>query len=157
MGNGTTEGVIIVTGSREWRDQAIIYRTLNALAPKLVVHGGCPSGADHIAHLWAHAYQVDERFVRAKWGVGGELDRGAGFKRNIRMLEEYPGVRVVAFPFGKASGTRHCIENAKKRGHMVMVVNPTGDWQLFEPVAGPQQDLVMPGHGEERQGRSSSA
>lgn len=130
--------VVIVTGSREWRDQGIIFRTLNAMQPRLVVHGGCTRGADHIAHLWAHASEVDERFVRAKWRTGGELDRGAGFKRNIRMLEEYPGVLVLAFPFGKASGTRHCMENATKRGHELMAFNPDGSWQIIEPMLGPK-------------------
>lgn len=54
---------ILVTGSREWTDDSIIYRALAAHPPialsldlsNVVVHGKAP-GADMIADHWAHQF-----------------------------------------------------------------------------------------------------
>lgn len=135
MGQSGKGETVIVTGSRIWIKQSVIYAALDAHAPALVVHGGASRGGDHIAHLWADAHDVDEHTVRAKWRrPDGTLDRGAGFARNIRMLEMYPGCLVLGFPFGKANGTRHCMDNAAARGHKVMMFSPDGGWIIRTPM-----------------------
>ena len=51
---------VLVTGSRDWYDQQAIWDALATVARELpadrdllLVHGACPSGADHMAHEWA--------------------------------------------------------------------------------------------------------
>src|SRR4029453_13494059 len=60
-----------------------------------------------------------------RWG------KNAGAKRNIEMLERYPGALVIAFPLPQSKGTWHCVFQARKRGHKVFVVKPDGDWSLI--------------------------
>lgn len=54
---------ILVTGSRDWSDQQAVYgaladiiRELPADREVIIVHGACPTGADHMAHEWARGY-----------------------------------------------------------------------------------------------------
>jgi hypothetical protein len=123
--------VIIVTGSREWTRQAVIFRALDAEQPELVVHGAA-WGADHIAHRWAVANAVDEHAIRAKWRLpDGGIDRRAGHQRNHRMLLAYPGALVLAFPLGESHGTRGCMTEAARRGHAVKVYDEEGGLVLF--------------------------
>lgn len=120
--------VVIVTGSRAWPTDAysVVWRALAAERPELVVHGACPLGPDEMAERWCKRMQVDYRGMPAHWERDGVKDRGAGFKRNVRMLERYPGELVLGFPFGDARGTRHCIANALRLGHPVKVFDVTG-------------------------------
>lgn len=66
----------------------------------------------------------------ADWKKEG---RAAGFKRNILMLELGPDI-VIAFWDWRSSGTRHTIDEAKKRGIPTEIVSPirgTRQIQLF--------------------------
>lgn len=119
-----------MTGSRAWPPHAahVIWQMLTAHAPALVIHGGCPEGADDMAEAWCRRSETDSRIVRAYWTrhTGGKLDRGAGHARNSRMLELYPDAAVLAFPFGKASGTRGCVKRAVELGRPVLVFDTAG-------------------------------
>jgi hypothetical protein len=130
MTHPVRQGEVIVTGSRQWPTHAtrIIWQMLAAHNPSLVVHGGCTEGADEMAEAWSRRSEVDSRIVRARWttDTGGKLDRGAGHARNSRMLELYPDAPVLAFPFGKASGTRGCMRRAVELGHAVFVFTTAG-------------------------------
>lgn len=117
--------VIIVTGSRVWNRPEIIGAALLARNPDLVVTGACPRGADLLAEQWAKRCQVDYLGMPARWNTA--TGRGAGFERNIRMLDRFPKATVLAFPEGEARGTRHCIEQAKKRGMRVEVYDSKGE------------------------------
>lgn len=52
---------ILITGSRDWQDRAAVDDILTATAaanaftetPTVIVHGGCPTGADAMADDWA--------------------------------------------------------------------------------------------------------
>jgi hypothetical protein len=50
--------------------------------------------------------------IPADWKTHG---RSAGPKRNLMMLDMKPDL-VLAFWDGKSPGTKHLIENARKRG-----------------------------------------
>lgn len=121
------EDVIIVTGSRDWEDAELLGRALLAHKPGLVVEGGA-RGADALARQWAYGQRITCVTVPADWDRWG---KNAGVVRNVKMLEQYPGALVVAFPLPQSRGTYHCIREAVKRGHKVMVVKPSGDWGMF--------------------------
>mgnify|MGYP001577032477 CR=1 FL=1 len=119
--------VVLVTGSRDWRDSALIARVLEMLAPDLLVEGGA-RGADRIASVWAQGKGVKTVRVVAHWD---EYGKKAGAIRNSAMLDLYPKADVVAFPLPSSIGTYDCIRKAVKRGHKVMVVKPSGDWSII--------------------------
>lgn len=119
-------GPVIVTGSREWPEYLTIWTVLDAYEPELVVHGGA-IGADSMAESWCKRRQVDSHICRPKWGHDPVIDTRAGLVRNVRMLSEYPRALVLAFPFGKSSGTRHCIGESVRRGHKVKVFDVGGE------------------------------
>lgn len=129
-------GAFIITGSRAWRAWNVIYAVLDRVQPELVVHGAC-EGADLMAESWAKARDVDYRGMPARWRPGGVLDKGAGFARNLRMLETYPGQPVLAFPAGKASGTRSCMALATRLGHRVWVYDEEG--RLIQRLGSPER------------------
>ena len=122
-----TERIVIVTGSRIWPSHTIVWQVLDAHAPTLVVHGAA-IGVDGMAESWAKGREVDYHGMPARWTGQtrdrSRLDRGAGHARNRRMLLLYPGALVLAFPWGKASGTRGCIRMARELGHPVTVTVP---------------------------------
>lgn len=123
-----TEKVVIVTGSRIWLKWQVVYDALAYHDPELVVTGSCQYGPDAMAEGWAKKNQVDYYGMPAHWNRGpdGDYDRGAGHKRNQRMLERFPGALVLAFPLGEARGTNDCIARAKKMGMPVWVYAETG-------------------------------
>lgn len=107
---------VIVTGSRDWRDDALIAEALGQLRPRLVVQGGA-KGADDLAACWARASGIEVRTFAANWKRHG---RRAGILRNVEMLEAYPNATVVAFSLG-TPGTEHMIRDANRRGHVVLI------------------------------------
>jgi hypothetical protein len=116
-----TDRVVIVTGSRHWENQRLVWQALDQHKPDLVVHGGCETGADEHADRWAKRRQVDTRTFRAKWGERYEIDRSAGPRRNRKMLEAYPSAIVLAFPQG-GPGTADCMSQARElRMHVEII------------------------------------
>lgn len=146
---------ILVTGSRAWPwldydlvDDAICdsfaYKNYRGLYSEVVVvHGGCPQGADKAASVAIQRLQewFDSDFFREEihlpdWkpnGRNGRTDYGAGLKRNQKMVDLGADV-CLAFPTicvgGKKNcspeshyshGTAHCMEAARKAG--IKVVN----------------------------------
>lgn len=127
---------ILVTGSRDWADRDTIRSALlteinAALFAEdskwpVLVHGGCPTGADAIADevwrdLMTRYTSLDEPEVHAAdWRSEG---RAAGPKRNARMVALGADV-VLAFPIGKSPGTRGCMALARKAGIPVVDYDP---------------------------------
>lgn len=115
---------ILVTGSREWKDWATIYKDLLPLPPgSIVVHGGA-RGADRIAGRLAQALDHVVRIYTAQWDLYG---RSAGPIRNQQMLKEEhlnvePIEYVLAYPLPQSMGTRDMILRAVKAG--IPVVYP---------------------------------
>src|SRR5262245_12175675 len=115
---------VLVCGSRSWRDYDTIYYRISRFAPgTLFIHGGA-SGADSLGARACREQGFEETAFPARWRrANGSLDRSAGLRRNIEMLNEGPDV-VVAFWDGSSRGTAHTIEQARRRGIPVEVFEP---------------------------------
>lgn len=81
---------ILVTGSRDWEDQQAVCRALADTVRPLpadreivIVHGACPTGADHMAHEWACGFGAVIEAHPANWVKHG---RKAGPIRNALMV-----------------------------------------------------------------------
>jgi hypothetical protein len=64
---------ILVTGSRDWTDDTAIGEALSEVIRPVwhdrgvvIVHGGCPTGADRMAHEWADVFGVAVERHRAE-------------------------------------------------------------------------------------------
>jgi hypothetical protein len=94
---------VLVTGSRDWTDEAAVVKALDVafdeafigdgITAFTVVHGACPTGADQMASEWVQAMNdgelgvtVSEERHPADWSQG----RKAGPERNLRMVQTGP-------------------------------------------------------------------
>lgn len=112
---------ILVTGSRNWPTSTLIDIVLDAALKAhgqnglTLVHGDCPTGADHFADLWGrrHADQgvVVERHP-ADWKM---LGKAAGPIRNEAMVQTHPNL-VLAFLMPDSRGTQDSIRRAEREG-----------------------------------------
>ena len=76
-----------------------------------LVHGGCSSGADQMADVWATQRGVDLIVYPANWKAYGN---SAGPRRNSRMLAHSKPDLVVAFPGG--NGTEDMVRKVVSAG-----------------------------------------
>lgn len=115
--------LVLVCGSRGWRDGSRIYDRLVALDKEhdqvTVLQGGA-QGADRLARGWAWKLGMGVLTVRPDWRKHG---KGAGLKRNEKMADMGPKL-VLAYWDGKSNGTRHMIQTARDRGIPVEVYGP---------------------------------
>jgi hypothetical protein len=79
---------ILVTGSRDWDDEAAVRAALTGLVagrpgPHVVVHGACPTGGDAIADRVAAELGLTVERHPARWRRYG---RTAGYRRNAEMV-----------------------------------------------------------------------
>lgn len=110
---------VLVTGSREWADCYTIYRALQRLSEKhsiIVVHGDCPTGADHLAERAARKLGVPTERHPADWSLG----KKAGPLRNQKMVDLGADL-CLAFPLPGSRGTLDCMRRAKAAG--IKIVN----------------------------------
>lgn len=110
---------VLITGSRTWEDPAPIIAELAKLQPSdVIIHGGCPTGADAIAHEHATAVGHKVEVYRAEWTIHG---RAAGPIRNRQMIASCPDL-VIAFLSGTSRGTRDCVAAARAAWIPVIVI-----------------------------------
>lgn len=109
---------ILVTGGRDYSDQARLFAELDAIHAKrpitVVIQGECKTkiNADQLAKLWAHTRGICCIGIAANWSVYG---KGAGPVRNGWMLEHcWPIDAVIEFPGG--NGTANMCLQAKAKG-----------------------------------------
>jgi hypothetical protein len=104
---------VLVTGDREWKDEAAIERAFERFQPTTLIEGEC-RGLDQMARAVAERRGIPVIAVPAKWDT---LGRGAGPARNAEMLDMGPDV-VLAFHnnFKRSKGTKNCVDQALKRG-----------------------------------------
>lgn len=122
-----TKMKILVTGARDWEDRAVVEREIKKLAPwAIVVHGGCPTGADAFADEAARARGLVVKVYKADWEAEG---KSAGPKRNSKMIREEhrkgdPVALCLAFTkdLDRSRGTKDCVLKARKAGIPVQLV-----------------------------------
>lgn len=141
--------IVLVCGSRKWRDIHAIRMRLLKLPPDCEIIHGAARGADMIAAALATDFGFTVRAFPADWDRHG---KAAGPIRNLAMLDERPDL-VVAFQVGESSGTQHTINEARKRGIPVEVhrnqgepMSPKPKTQPPEPV--PEEDTPVPASPE---------
>ncbi|MBT2477613.1 DUF2493 domain-containing protein [Streptomyces sp. ISL-94] len=110
---------ILVTGSRNWTDIGTIRRALDeayAFTPAdhefVLAHGGCPTGADAIAHAWADRTGVTIDIFIADWANHG---KAAGPRRNARMVAEGADL-CLSFIRNGSRGASHTVALARRAG-----------------------------------------
>lgn len=84
--------IILVTGDRNWANEEIIAKALEANSPSLVVEGGA-RGADRIARMVCTRLGIPFLEIEADWN---KYHRAAGPIRNREMLKQGPTL-VLAF------------------------------------------------------------
>lgn len=104
---------VLVCGGRNYADRARVYKVLDELRPSVVIHGAA-RGADTLAANWAYTRGVEQLPFPADWEAHG---RGAGPRRNAKMLAEGKPDLVVAFPGG--NGTADMVARSRRAGVQV--------------------------------------
>lgn len=124
---------ILITGSRDFEDfnlarEALLscynYFNISESSQVTVVHGGA-RGADSILGYVAKQLGCHVEVHKADWNMNG---KSAGLIRNIKMVSLGADV-VLAFPVGKSSGTRHCIQQAAQHDLPVVNVTESNDYK----------------------------
>ena len=117
--------VIVITGSRNWRDIGRMQRTFDDLCvefpeDEFTLRQGCASGADAIGRSIAYFYGWE---IEDFWPDYTSYSFAEANKiRNIAMLGTYPRpFRVNAYPMSGSRGTWHTVSEAKKRGIEVVI------------------------------------
>ncbi len=132
---------VLVTGSRTWDIHYKIDMVLNELyaladvlnSPLTLVHGACPTGADHLAEQWALSrVNVKVEHWPADWKQYG---KSAGPRRNEAMVDAGADM-CVAFLQDNSIGTRQTIALAR-----------TAHIPTFVIDYGPVVELLSPGPG----------
>lgn len=124
-------GRILVTGSRDWIDEDVIYHALDAAVMDLLIDGGtnadvtlvsgaCPTGADVIAERLAEEGGLRVERHPADWAKHG---KAAGPIRNQHMVDLGADI-CIAFPLPTSRGTKHCMEAGRRAGILVRVFEP---------------------------------
>ncbi len=112
--------VVLVCGSRKWRDRKKIMDRLKQLPMIcLIMEGGC-EGADKISRICALKIGHDVVEIPANWNGRG---KAAGPFRNDIMVSSGPEL-VLAFhkDIRKSKGTKDCVNRAKKAGIPVEII-----------------------------------
>lgn len=122
---------ILVTGSRDWTDEATVRRalswawdTLGRPHDAVLVQGECHlGGADKIAaDTWAGwGFPVEGH--PAEMGPDGRV---LGPERNARMVALGADI-CLAFPLPSSRGTRNCMRLAREAGMEVRVFSPRNE------------------------------
>jgi hypothetical protein len=124
---------ILVTGSRDWDNWPAISNALNGVTWRkvppfgseeiILVHGGCPAGADGMADTEASIRGWQVEVHPARWDEHGKR---AGIIRNIEMVDAGADV-CLAFIRGNSRGATHCADAAERAGIPVRRFTANGD------------------------------
>jgi hypothetical protein len=110
---------VLVCGSRGWESVwqvRMVYSELDRIKPTEIISGGA-RGADRVAEVWAKSNSVPITVFTPDWEKNG---RRAGVLRNNQMLDTNPDL-VLAFWDGLSKGTKHTIDEARRRNIRVKV------------------------------------
>jgi len=140
---------VLVTGSRDWADQKAVFDALDACFARYayraklssgyldwavtVVHGDCPTGADHWAHVWYeirktlwHEHVLEDPHP-ADWD---RLGKAAGGARNQVMADKGADECLAFYWYGAGNaGTADCASRAAEAGIPVTSIYGNGpEW-----------------------------
>lgn len=142
---------VLFCGSRSWIDEPrppedverlrqIVYDEVGLwvtdnLHQIIVIEGECRGPDQWAAEGALLAGLPEEQIVRmpADWNRYG---KGAGYKRNLEMLDLKPH-QVVAFYNGYNGGTHHTVTYARNRNISVLRIDEEGEWHI-DPRTQPQ-------------------
>lgn len=109
-----------VVGSRNFNDYELLKSVLDDFKSKnnvvRVVSGGA-KGADTLGHKWAVENKLYVDTYSPNWRKFG---KGAGYIRNITIIDN--SNVIIAFWDGKSKGTKHTIDNTKKKGKKCIII-----------------------------------
>lgn len=111
---------IVVCGGRDFRDYALLERSLDTLLaglPPVEIISGAAHGADTLGEQYARNRHYHCHRFPADWQQYG---RRAGFVRNELMVDQCD--MVVAFWNGTSSGTKHTIALATAKDVALHVI-----------------------------------
>ncbi len=123
MGAATLSGIrVLVTGSRNWSDDGTVEQALREYAApeNVLVHGGCPTGADKIADRYWQSLALPVEVYPAEWQKYG---KSAGQVRNQAMVNSKPDI-VLGFLVAGSRGTADCLRRARGADLTVRVIQP---------------------------------
>lgn len=113
---------VLVCGSREFKDQDLLDRTLDEINAKRgiteIIHGAA-RGADTLSGVYARSHGIPVHEQPALWDTYG---RSAGAIRNREMLKLRPDL-VVGFLSADSRGTRDMLEISRQAGIETVVVD----------------------------------
>lgn len=116
---------VIIAGSRGIVDYQQVRAAMEmadlvlGIRPTQVVSGKA-RGVDTLGERWAHRYRIPVKGFPAAWRTpDGELDRGAGHRRNEEMAAYADA--LVAVWNGTSPGTADMIRRAESHGLLVWV------------------------------------
>ncbi len=109
---------ILVTGDRQWSDEATVRSALEGLAPVSTIIEGEAMGLDSMARDIAREIGLSVMPYYADWSYYG---RAAGPIRNNQMLENGKPDQVWAFhnDLPRSLGTLNMVKQALASGHSV--------------------------------------
>lgn len=111
---------VLVCGDREWRSRLKILQALANLPRGTTIIQGGARGADELAHKIALECGLEVVTCEAQWEKYGAA---AGPIRNKKMLDLKPDLVLAFHPhLDKSKGTKHCVEEARRRGIPVQVI-----------------------------------
>lgn len=113
--------LILVTGSRYWKNgRSIFNRLAEESADTTIIEGGC-EGADRLSNYAGRLLGFKVITVKAEWHKYGN---SAGPRRNREMLNMKPD-KVIAFheDLSSSRGTKDCVHEALSRGIPVEIIN----------------------------------
>lgn len=113
---------ILVTGSRDWTNETVIYKALRPYAGEedifvTLVTGACRTGADPIAELFARDFGWNIERYPADWAQYG---RKAGPIRNADMVGLGADV-CLAFILNNSRGSTGTVDLVRKAGIPVVL------------------------------------
>jgi predicted Rossmann fold nucleotide-binding protein DprA/Smf involved in DNA uptake len=114
--------VVAVVGSRELNLAGIVQRVIEALPAGVTVVSGGARGVDTMAEVLARGRGLAVEVFAPAWRTHG---RRAGLIRNDAIVAR--AEVVVAVWDGRSAGTRHTVEQARRAGKPVLVVESAAE------------------------------
>ena len=114
---------VIIAGTRSFNDYELLRDSCNNLLSEkqrthtVVVISGTARGADQMGERYARERGYEIRQFPADWEQYG---KSAGHIRNAKMADNADA--LIAFWDGESKGTKNMIDNARRKGLAVRVI-----------------------------------